>query len=123
MNNIKKIYQHADKCDYQQILNDILEAALLSTPEGFTDISPNVHMPSTPVKKPISRKSLCLFTIRLDVLKKQQNIVLELQNPYADPLKLVKGRSDFLALGFLTGVDVVGALGLLSMTNSGVETI
>ena len=31
MNNIKKIYQHAGKCDYQQNLKDILEAALLYT--------------------------------------------------------------------------------------------
>ena len=32
MNNIKKIYQHEGECDDQQNLNDILEAALLSTP-------------------------------------------------------------------------------------------
>ena len=32
MNNIKKIYQHAGKCDDQQNLNDIIEAALLYTP-------------------------------------------------------------------------------------------
>ena len=62
MNNIKKIYQHAGKCDDQKNLKDILEASILSTPEGFTYNSPNVHMPSTPVKKPSARKSLCLFT-------------------------------------------------------------
>ena len=67
MNNIKKIYQHAGKCDDQQKLKDILEADLLSTPEGFTYHSPNVRMPSTPVKKPSARKSLCLFTNILDV--------------------------------------------------------
>ena len=33
INNIKKIYQHAGKCDYKQNLKDILEDALLSTPE------------------------------------------------------------------------------------------
>ena len=55
MNNIKNIYQHAGKCDDQQNLKDIIEAALLSTPEGFTDNSPNEHMPSTPVKKPSAR--------------------------------------------------------------------
>ena len=70
MNNIKKIYQHAIKCDDQQNLKDILEAALLSTPEGFTDNSPNVHMISTPVKKSNARKSLCLFTNILDVQPK-----------------------------------------------------
>ena len=56
MNNIKKIYQHAGKCDDQKNLKDILEAALLSTPEGFTYNSNNVHMPSTPVKKPSASK-------------------------------------------------------------------
>ena len=67
MNNIKKIYQHAGKCDYQQNLKDVLEAALLSTPEGVTDNIHNMPMPSTPVKKPSARKSLCLFTNILDV--------------------------------------------------------
>ena len=62
MNNIKKIYQHAGKCDDQQNLKDIIDAAILSTPEGVTDNSPNVQMTSSPVKKPSARKSLCLFT-------------------------------------------------------------
>ena len=34
MNNIKNIYQHAGKCDDQQNLKDIIDAAILSTPEG-----------------------------------------------------------------------------------------
>ena len=38
MNNIKKIYQHAGKCDDKQNLKDIIDAAILSTPEGVTDI-------------------------------------------------------------------------------------
>ena len=46
---------------------DIIDAAILSTPEGVTDNSPNVHMASKPVKKPCDRKSLCLFTNILDV--------------------------------------------------------
>ena len=62
MNNIKKIYQHAVKCDDQQNLKDIIEAAILSTTHGFKDNSPNVHMESSTVKKPSDRKSLCLFT-------------------------------------------------------------
>ena len=57
MDNIKKIYQHAGP-------------AMLSTPEGVTDNIPNVPMKSTPVKKLISRKSLCLFTNILDVKPK-----------------------------------------------------
>ena len=52
MNKIKKIYQHAGKCDDQQNLKGNIEAALLSTPEVFTDNIPNVHMPSTSVKRP-----------------------------------------------------------------------
>ena len=63
----KGIYQHAGKCDDQQNLKDILEAALLSTPEGLTDKIPNVPMTLTPVNKPSARKSLCLFTNILDV--------------------------------------------------------
>ena len=44
MDNIKNIYQHAGKFDDQQNLKDTLEAALLSTPEGFIDKSPNLHL-------------------------------------------------------------------------------
>ena len=56
------MYQHADKCDDKQNIKYILEADILSTPEGVTDNSPNVHLTSSPVKKPIARKLLCLFT-------------------------------------------------------------
>ena len=35
---------------------------------------------------------------------------------------LVKRHSDFLALGALTGVDAIGALGILYVTPSGVDT-
>ena len=85
MNNIKNVYQHAGKCDDQQNLKDIIDAAVLSTPEGVTDNSPNVHMTSTRVKKPSARKSLCLFTNILDVNLKQPNVDLWLQNPDANP--------------------------------------
>ena len=44
MKSIKKIYQHAGKCDDQQNLKDIIDAAIISTLEGVTDNSPNVHM-------------------------------------------------------------------------------
>ena len=49
MNNIKK-YQHAGKCDDQNKFKCIIDAAILSTPEGVTDNSHNVHMTSTPLK-------------------------------------------------------------------------
>ena len=51
MKNIKKIYPHAGQCDDHQIFKDIIDAAILSTPEGVTDNSPNVHMTSKTVKK------------------------------------------------------------------------
>ena len=67
MNNIKTIYQHAGNCDDQQNLKDILEADILSTPEGVTNNIPNVNLTSSPAKKPSARKPLCLFTNILDV--------------------------------------------------------
>ena len=70
MHKIKKIYQHAGKCDDQQNLKDTLDASMVSNPEGVTDNSPNVTMKSTPVKKPSDRKSLCLFTNILYVIQK-----------------------------------------------------
>ena len=42
-------------------LKYIIDAAILSTPEGVTDNSPNVHMTTTPVNKPSASKSLCLL--------------------------------------------------------------
>ena len=52
MNNIKKINEHAGKCDDQQNLKDVIGAAILYNPEGVTDNSPNGNMASKPVKKP-----------------------------------------------------------------------
>ena len=43
---------------------------MVSTPEGFTDNSPRYSMTPTPVNKTSARKSLCLFTIILDVKNK-----------------------------------------------------
>ena len=62
LNNIKKIHQHAGKCDYQQNLKDILDAAMVPTPYGVSDKSHNVPLISTRVKKPSASNSLCLFT-------------------------------------------------------------
>ena len=70
MNNIKYIYQHVGKCDYQQNLKYVLYDSMVSTPYGVTDNSPNVPMTSTPVNKPSASKSLCLFTNILDVKPK-----------------------------------------------------
>ena len=68
--NIKKLYKHAGKGDNQQHFKDILESAMVSNPEGFTNNSPRYTMTPTAVNKPSARKSLCLFTKILDVKKK-----------------------------------------------------
>ena len=70
LQKIKKLYKHAGKCDYQKQFKDTLEAAMVSTTEGFTNKSSISTMKSTPVKKPSARKSLCLFTNILYVKKK-----------------------------------------------------
>ena len=44
MKNIKKIYQHAGKCDYQQNLKGMIDADMVYTPYGVTDNSSNVPM-------------------------------------------------------------------------------
>ena len=66
----KNIYQHAGKCDNQQNIKDVLDADMMSTPEGVTDKTPNLPMTSTPAKKPSARKLLCLFTNVYDVKNK-----------------------------------------------------
>ena len=72
LNNIKKIYQHADKCDDQQNLKDINYDYMVYTTEEFTDDSPSLNMTLTTVKKPSARRSLCLFTNIFDVKKKTE---------------------------------------------------
>ena len=59
--NIKKIYKRASRCEYQQQFKDVLEATMVSTPEGFINNSPGYSMTPTPVKKPSARKSLCIY--------------------------------------------------------------
>ena len=41
LNDIKKIYQHAGKCYDQKNFKDIIDAAMVSTPEEVTDFSPS----------------------------------------------------------------------------------
>ena len=76
INSLKKIYQHAGKCDDQQNIKDIIYADMLSTLEGVTDNSPNLPMTSTPVNKPSARKSLCLFTNILYVKWKAEKCII-----------------------------------------------
>ena len=87
--NIKKIYQHAGKCDNQQNLKDILDADVVLTPEGVTDKSPNLPMTSTPVKKQVLENH-CDHSRTYCMLKqKHQNVILELQNQNTEPWKWV----------------------------------
>ena len=72
-------------CNQQQNPKDILDDAMVSTSDGVTDNIPNVPMTSTPVKKPSARKSLILFTKRLEVKKetKERRIVSAKSKPRA----------------------------------------
>ena len=79
LENIKKLYKQAGKCDDQKKFKDILEDDMVSTPEGFTDDIPISPMTPTPFKKPLAQKSLCLFTNNLDI-KKLLPVELELLN-------------------------------------------
>ena len=51
-------------------LKDIIDSAMVSTPEEITDDSTSLPMTPTPVKKISARKSLCIFTNIFDVKKK-----------------------------------------------------
>ena len=66
----QKLYKQAGKCDDQHQLKNIPEAAIVSTPEVFTNESTISPMASAPVKKPSDRKPLCIFTNILGMRKK-----------------------------------------------------
>ena len=61
LKNIKKLYKQAGKCDDQQQFKDILEAAMVSNPEGFTNDITISPITSTPVKQPSDRNH-CIFS-------------------------------------------------------------
>ena len=67
LENIKKLYKTAGKCDDQQQHKAIIEAAMVSTPEGFTYNSLMTPNPYIYTKNPSSRISLPQFTEILDV--------------------------------------------------------
>ena len=68
--NINKLYQHAGKCENHQQFKYIIEAAMVSTTELFSNNSAISPTTPTSVKKLSARKSLCLFTNMFDVKKK-----------------------------------------------------
>ena len=51
LENIKTLYKQAGNCDDQKQFKYIIEAAMFSTPEGFTNNGPIYPRISTPVKK------------------------------------------------------------------------
>ena len=61
MENMMKLYKYSGKCDDQQHLKDIIEATMVSTPEGFTDNSTMSPIQYMTVKNPSERKSLRQF--------------------------------------------------------------
>ena len=53
--SINKLYQHDDKCYYQQQFKDIIEAAMVSNHEVLTNKSPRFPTTPTQVKKTSAR--------------------------------------------------------------------
>ena len=89
MNNIKDIYQHAGNFDDQKNLKDILDDSMLLNTEEVTDDSPNMPIPSTPVKKQVLVNQ-CVYSPTYLMLKiKHKNFVLELKNTNVETLKWV----------------------------------
>ena len=70
LENIKKLYTSVVKWDNQQQYKYIIETAMVSTPERFTDNSTISTGISVTVRNPIARESLRLFTEFLNVKNK-----------------------------------------------------
>ena len=62
LENIKKLYKHADKCDNQHHYKAIIESITVSAPEIFAVNSPKSPGPSVNVKNSSVRKPHHLFT-------------------------------------------------------------
>ena len=56
LENIKKLYKTAGKCDHQQQYKDIIEADMVLTPEGCTDNIPITPNQYETTRKPSARK-------------------------------------------------------------------
>ena len=70
MENINNLYKTAGKCGYQQQHKAIIEASMVSTPEGCTDNSTMTPNPYVPTKKHSARKLLRQFTDTLYIRHK-----------------------------------------------------
>ena len=60
--NIKKLYTYSGKFDYQHQYKAIIEVAMVSNSEIFTNNSPILSGPSVNVKNTNARNPLRLFT-------------------------------------------------------------
>ena len=58
LEKIRKLNKTSGKRDDQQHYKAVIEAAMVSTPEGFTGNSPTKPNKSEPAKNPSARKSL-----------------------------------------------------------------
>ena len=66
----KKLYKTAGKCDDQQQYKAILEAEMVSAPEGCTGNSTMTPNEYDPTKNPSAIKPLCQYSEALDVKHK-----------------------------------------------------
>ena len=62
LENIKKLYKYYGKCEDQQQYKDIIEAAMVPTPEGFTDNSPISPGQYMTVKSQAQKITLSIFS-------------------------------------------------------------
>ena len=60
--NINKLYKHAGKCDDQQKFKDIIEADMVSTPEGFTNNTPRYPVTPLTLKKVLENHCVISLT-------------------------------------------------------------
>ena len=61
LENIQKLYKYAGKCDDQHKYNSIIEAAMVSTTEIFTDNSPISYVPYVTVNFLLQENHLVNF--------------------------------------------------------------
>ena len=88
LNNIKKIYQHTVRYYDQQKFKNILEDAMVSTPEEIPDDSPSFHTNQTTVKNPTAIKSLRFSPKYLMLTRQLLSVMLETKNKNEELLNL-----------------------------------
>ena len=89
LSNIKNLYQHAGKCDDQYHLKNIFDASIVSTTGENAFVSPSVPETPTSVKNRVLGNYCFYSPTYMMVKRKQKNVLLELQDQNAEPLKLL----------------------------------